>query len=121
MDIALDQGSGHIDIDISNGDLKTDKGILTSVLIALFSEPWWGNSLGMELKSGIHTINKAGISLTYDVEKTAKELLMWLKDEQISEELQVETQLKNSKLEIDITITQSGSKNRYSLNWEGMK
>lgn len=139
-DAALNWYDYGADISLENGDLKADNGLATSVMISLFTDArasdesllpigetdkrgWWGD-LNPAIKTGslLWLINREKV--LPEVAERAREYcenaLRWLIDEDIAQDVRVETTLvRPFALQIKIFI-ERGTARRYAYLWDAV-
>lgn len=118
---------GEIEYDSRNDFILTD-GLYTASYIALFSEPFWGNSIlpvNTNLVSQLNRLfeNPINSNTRNKAIKYTQEALQFLLDFEIASEIEVDAEIQNiNNLVILIKITEPNSRITditYSLNWRG--
>lgn len=127
------------DILIENGDLVSDPGLFTPVLISLFTDNrapldvelpagansrrgWWHNTNEESVGSLLWLINreKATNEVAARAEDYASDALLWLLDLGIASEVLTEGTIVSSSLQLLIKIRRGPAK-EYAYLWEGIK
>lgn len=128
------------DINIQNGDIVSDNGLATAVLVSLFTDSrspsekllppgetelrgWWGDIGDEKTGSLLWLINREKV--IPEVAERAREYcetaLRWLREQDIAETVTIDAQLvRPSGLQISIKL-ERGSASRYSYLWEAVK
>jgi phage gp46-like protein len=118
---------GEIEYDSRNDFILTD-GLFTSCYIALFSQPFWGNSIlpiNSRLVSRLTELfeNPISSSTRNKAIRYTQEALQFLLDFEIASEIQVDAEIQNiNTLVIVAKITEPNGNEQelgYSLNWRG--
>ena len=118
---------GEIEYDSRNDFILTD-GLFTSSYIALFSQPFWGNSIlpiNSRLVSRLTQLfeNPISSSTRNKAIRYTQEALQFLLDFEIASEIQVDAEIQNiNTLVIVAKITEPNGNEQelgYSLNWRG--
>ncbi len=148
-DVALRQDKLRYDISVELGDLLSDEGFETAVIISLFTDRrvldeeldtsdaerrgWWGDSdeisdyPGDLIGSKLWLLDRAKRSeeTRNRAEAYAKEALQWFLDDGIAESISVKATLVNAteRIDLEICIQRPKTKNiyyyRYQLVWDG--
>lgn len=147
MDVKLVSGNGQMyDLQFEKGDLISDGGLETAVLISLFTDRrvndselpeweedkrgWFGDTLsdieGDQYGSKLWTLDRAPLNSTTRTlaEAYARDALSWLLEDGVASDLSVEAYIVNrDRIDLDIAITKPTEKNavfyRFQLNWDG--
>ena len=141
--LTIDPAVSYADLKIENGQLVSDNGLETAVLISLFTDQyipredlpaetedprgWWGDALlqeGDRIGSKLWIvldrgkINTASKNLIKDFTETA---LQWLIDDGIAQSVEVRTLLvQNERIEIYVSITKPNGQNvPFQFLWDG--
>lgn len=140
-DAALIWNDFGADVKVENGDLVSDEGLASAVLVSLFTDArspseallpagevgkrgWWGDISASDRKTGslLWLINreKTTNETAARAREYALEALQWLKDDDIAENVEVvATLVKPFALQLKITITR-GKARRYSYLWDAV-
>lgn len=143
MDLFLKYNGEKIDIEIANNDIKTDDGLVTSVLISLFTDQqceeeelppgetsrrgWWGDMFpeikGDKIGSKLWLLKreKQTDSTLKRAREYSEEALKWLIDLNIAQSVTVETSwISSGFLGIKVSIQQGQNALTFSfkLNWK---
>lgn len=143
-DIAVKIVDGCFQLDIENGDLLTEQGLETAVLISLFSDQrineeelppgliskrgWWGDLFadfeGDKIGSKIWILDRSKNSLETlaQLETYAKECLAWMITDGVASSIEVEGEIdedNNQQINLSISITRpSGETDIFGIIWD---
>jgi phage gp46-like protein len=127
-DIWLNENKNGIggDIEVSNGQPKMDTGLETAIYISLFSNNWWGNELADEnaevLDEGldIYADEKMTNQTRLLIINRTKNLLKWILDTDLADEIEVEASLNLDIINIKIAINKKDiiTNFKYKINWK---
>lgn len=140
VDIALNWNDDGADIVIENGDILSDNGLATAVMISLFSDArapesevlpdgetsrrgWWGDYIGTTTGSllWLSEREKTLPSTAAKKKRYCEDALKWLLDKNIAQKVEVTaTIIKPQAVQIKINIYRGTSKD-YSYLWEAME
>lgn len=137
----------RFDISYGDGDLSTDEGLETAVLLSLFTDRrvldeelekgekdkrgWWGDLIsdfsGDLIGSKLWLLDRASASeeTRNRAEAYVKEALQWMLDDGVASSVQVLASLvnKSERIDIDVSIQRPAEKNvffyRFQLVWDG--
>lgn len=125
--------NGAADLTYTAGDLLTDGGLETSVLLSLFTgsaEGWWGDEFpvtpGDTFGSTLYALDRSvSTSPTIrDAQQRAEAALEWLVTDGVAESVSVVTSAVAGTLHYVITIArpqQAPAVYRYSYNWQAQE
>jgi phage gp46-like protein len=143
MDIALrfDRNTGQFDLAIEGGDLGTDEGLQTAVILSLFTDRralpedelpgggsdrrgWWADAFRARRHGSRLWLlgrEKAMEDVRRRAEEYAREALRWLIDDRVAAELEIDAEhLSSTTLGLNIRIRRgdgSEVQTRYSYVW----
>lgn len=122
MDVSLELSEDGADFALEQGDLKADGGLVTAVLLSLFSDAradpddelpgddddprgWWGSREGDEWGSRIWLLarSKRTAETAERMRRAAEEALVWLVEDGIASRVAVTAELRDPD-RIDLTI-----------------
>jgi len=118
---------GEIEYDSRNDFILTD-GLFTACYIALFSEPFWGNSIlpvNSRIVSQLNRLfeNPINSNTRNKTIRYTQEALQFLLDFEIASEIRVDSEIQSiNNLIIVVKITEPNGNEQelgYSLNWRG--
>lgn len=143
MDIALrfDRGTGQFDLAIEDGDLATDEGLQTAVILSLFTDRralpedelpgggsdrrgWWADAFRSRRHGSRLWLlgrEKAMEDVRRRAEEYAREALEWLIDDRVAAKIDVEAEhLSPTTLGLNVRIRRGDGEEvetRYSYVW----
>ena len=144
-DIGLFLINNCIDLKLENGDLASDSGLETAVLLSLFSDQragetelppghlnkrgWWGDlfpeTTGDRIGSKLWTISrdKASPETSAIAEVRAKQALQWLIDDGVASSVNISAEFDSDKvLRMNITIIRPDqSEDVFGFFWDGQE
>lgn len=140
-DLAFRLDEAGSDLQIELGDLKTDEGLVSAVLVSLWSDAraraddsipdggddvrgYWGQETGDDFGSRLwlYDRSKMGAATENEVREAAQSALRWLVAEEIASEVTVQTSRGGTRHEIrlEVEITRGTSRIWASL-WDAVE
>jgi len=130
-DIRLKSSYDYFDIDLENTSIDSRDSIRNAVIISLLSDSrdnnergFWGDQLeeGLVTGSRLWTVGREKtLSQTREaLEDFARECLVWMTDEGLAQEIEVQSEIKNSKrIDLKINISRPEGNESFDFLWNG--
>jgi len=124
--VFLTEGEIGGNIQYKNGQPIMDVGLESAVYISLFSNDWWGNELSDDksekMEEGLDAIMNAGKADSQTgllIIDRAKNLLQWMIDEGIADNIEFDIFIEISKIKLTVKITKNDivSDFKFYINW----